>query len=235
MKKILNWLFRNDLELNKKWWHRLVKVTYFIFFGLITVGFFIAIFVEPYSDYFLNHNVNKVTLKEYSKNYKGPETDNTLYKFIQERDDFGIVLNGELVDKYLYLSDYTFEKGSFCLKNPVKYLDWIKKITIEKANEEAITKWNKAYGLTEKEKEDLGSKIDKAFENNSEINCFLYTNDSDLKNLDSIQDSIAILKPNYLYYLELVVGLIMTAFLGWIISALAYYKLIIYIIFGSRK
>jgi len=234
MKKISNWLFRKDLELNKRWWHRFIKVSYFLVAGLVTTGFIIAVLAEPYSEYFLNHNVNKVTLGDYSRNYNGSETDNTLYKFLEEGDNFGVVINNKLVDKYLYLSDYTFDRGSFCLKDPIKYIDWIKKITIEKVNQEVeIT--TRGYKLTTEETNSLNNQLQKAFEDDPERKCILYTTDSDLKNLDNGQESIVILEPNILYFLELIVGVLLISLLTWLVFALLYYRLIMYIIFGSKK
>lgn len=232
--KILHWLFRGDLELNKRWWHRFIKVFYFLLFGIVSVGFIIAIFVEPYDDYFLSHNVKKITLKEYSKNYVGPDNDNTLYKFISNGDNFGIVINGELVNKNLYLSkDFTFVNGSVCSKDPLKYIEGIQEILIRKAQKEAETGYQKT--LSQKDIENLKDSVEKVFKDDPERRCILFTDDNDIKDLENKQDNIVILTPNVFYYLELVLGVLLISFLFWVISALLYYKLLLYILFGNRS
>ncbi len=229
MKKFLNWLFRKDLELNKRLWHRLVKVGYFLITGLIVTGLIIAIFVETENSFFLNHNVKKTTLNSYSKNYEGNDTDNTLYRFVVSGSDFGIVDGDRIVQKYLYLSLDTFEEPSFCYKEPAKNLEKIMESFIQDFNRK-----NEHIKMSPEQTSRLEKAVADSFIKNEDRRCILFISNSLLKDLENKENSLVMFEPNILYYLELVLGVLMIYFLFWLASAVFYYRLIIYVIFGDK-
>lgn len=225
IKKAINWLFRSNLELSKRWWHRLIKVVFFGIFSLIIISIIAVFSFSPPIEWLNKHNITiKSTLLDYTKNYSGNDSDYTIPKFFEEEGSFGALVNG----KIFYVSQYSLE-GSLCVKTPEKYLDEI-----------ATLKYN-ALDFNLKNKISLTSFSDilkEDFTKNPDRKCFMTTT-SDLKKEfgsenTSISDKIINYHTNLIYYLEILLMVIILALVIFIVSSLIYYHALLYIVYGKK-
>lgn len=229
-KKIKNWLFRESLELDKKWWHRLIKVVFLSLFFLITIVSYIMVILYPKDTGLLSkHNIHiNNTLYKYTENYTGEDYENTIPKFFEQKGNFGLLID----NKIEYISSYSLD-NSFCIKNPEKYLDGISKIlypdflrslSYEKAQNASLEEFSKG--------------ISKLFYDDSTRKCFfvgLDKYDENLKKPTHLSTSIINYRANTLYYIEATIAIPIIALLSFILSALVYYRLILYVVYGNKK
>ncbi len=227
-KKIKSWLFRETLELDKKWWHRLVKVIFLALFFLIAVVSYIAIVADPDAGLLSKHNISvKNTLYQFTESYKGEDYDNTIPKFFEQKGRFGVWVD----NKIEYVSEYSLGK-SFCIKTPEKYQDNIVKIFYEDYKSKL------GYGKTAGSLEDFSDGVKNKIFEDATRKCFLYdisTYNDELKNIENLSSNIINYRPNIIFYIEATIAVPFIALVSFIFFALIYYRLILYIVYGNKK
>lgn len=229
-KKISSWLFRDSLELHKKWWHRLIKVVFLSLFFLITIGSYIMVLSYPNDTELLSkHNIHiNNTLYEYTENYVGEDYENTIPKFFEQKGNFGLLIN----NKIEYISSYLLGK-SFCVKAPEKYQDNILKIFYEDYKSKL------GYGKNAVSIEEFSNTVKSKIFEDATRKCFMYdlnTYDENLKKIETnLSASIINYRANALYYIEATIAIPLIALLSFVLFALVYYRLILYIVYGNKK
>lgn len=227
-KKISTWIFRDSLELSKHWWHRLIKVIFLSLFFLIAIGSYIALIADPDTELLSKHNVSvKNTLYQFTENYKGEDYDNTVPKFFEQKGNFG-VLKGNKIE---YVSSYSLGK-SFCIKAPEKYQDNIIKIFYEDYKSKL------SYGKIPESLEGFSNAIKNTIFEDTTRKCFMYdisTYNEELKNIENLSSHIINYRPNVIFYIEATIVVPLIALLSFVLFALIYYRLILYIVYGSKK
>lgn len=229
IKKICSWLFRDSLELNKKWWHRLIKVIFLSLFFLITIGSYVALIVDPDVELLSKHNIHiNNTLYKYTENYTGKDYENTIPSFFEQKGNFGLLMD----NKIQYISSYSVGK-SFCLKAPEKYQDNIMKLFYEDYKSKL------GYGIKAESIEVFSNTLKyKIFEDKTR-KCFMYdlstTYDEYLKKITNLSASIINYRPNALFYIEATIAISLIALVSFILFALVYYRLILYIVYGNKN
>lgn len=227
-KKISTWIFRDSLELGKHWWHRLIKVIFLSLFILVTIGSYIALIANPSAGLLSKHNILvKNTLYQFTENYKGEDYDNTIPKFFEQKGNFGLLVD----NKIKYISEYSLGE-SFCLKTPEKYLDGISKLMYTNLSLEAGKSFPK-----EETQEWFSEEVIKNFYEDTTRKCYFFDVDeySDIKEVEHLSEKIINYRPNALFYLEAIVGVSLIALVSFILFALIYYRLILYIVYGNKK
>jgi hypothetical protein len=212
MKKISNWLFRSDLELNKRWWHRALLSFYFIALTLTLVTTIIISFtdekqyikVSPISEYFNSRTVKLQEIIESNPNYKLGEVNhfskygNSIYRTYIENTFCGKdIANG--LDKYTVgdkiVSDFMVNR---------KYVD-IKTLeeNLLSTKTECITidSYNRAYFI-------------EPYEDAKEMWFYEYSLSKTILN-------------TFIY--------ISYAILVFLSILVFYYKVVLYVIFGNKK
>lgn len=226
LKKIFNWIFGKDVELSKHWWHRFIKISFLSLFLLITLGSFIAIISDPDRELLRKHNITvKNTLNQFTKDYNGLDYENTVPIFFKQEDNFGLLIN----NKVEYISEYSLGGESFCLKTPEKYLDGISKLLYNRIPKDTGKSFSAEQTL-----EWFTELTRKNFNEDTSRKCYLSISDEDLKNTAT---SLKIInyKPNVFFYLEMSLMVLIIAFFVFVIFALIYYKLMMYIVYGNKK
>ena len=111
MKKIFFWLFQYNLELEKRWLHRLIKVVFLSIFSLVTITSFIAALIsEPDLLFFRKHNmIINNTLYQFTENYAGSDLENTIPEFFEQKGIFGVLID----NRVSYISLYSLGKSAF--------------------------------------------------------------------------------------------------------------------------
>lgn len=224
--KLKSLLFRDNLELDKKWWHRLVKVIFLSLFFLISIVSYIAVVADPDTELLSKHNTSvKNTLYQFTENYKGEDYENTIPKFFEQNGNFGV-----LVDKKIeYVSSYSLGK-SFCLKTPEKYLDGIAKIIYTNIP----LKTGKSFSSTQT-LEWFSKETEKNFYEDITRKCYLFDANDDIKNIEDLSKKIISYKPNAIFYIEATLLISLIALISFVLFALIYYRLILYIVYGNKK
>ncbi len=229
MKKIKSWLFRDCLELDKKWWHRLVKVIFLSLFFLIAFGSYVAIVANPDRMFLSNHNISiKNTLYQFTQNYKGEDNDNTIPKFFEQNGQFGLLVD----NKIEYVSEYSLGK-SMCIKNPEKYLDGISKILYADFIKDLSYQQAQTKNI-----DTFTEAIKKHFYEDTTRRCYFFdlsTYDDNLTKTTNLSSGIINYKPNALFYIEATLAIPLIAFVLFVLFALFYYRLILYIVYGNKK
>lgn len=228
-KKISTWIFRDNLELGKHWWHRLIKVTFLSLFFLVTIGSYIMVISYPNDTEFLSkHNIHiNNTLLSYTENYIGEDSDNTIPKFFKQKGSFGILID----NKIEYISSYVFN-NSLCLKNPEKYLDNIAKALYPKFLSSLTYQQAQNATLVE-----FSGVINKSFYDTPTRKCFINL-DKTYENINKtkgVSASLINYRPNALFYIEATIAISLIALLSFVLFALIYYRLILYIVYGNKK
>lgn len=215
MKKISNWLFREDLDLNKKWWHRALLSLYFISVILSLVVIIIISFddkqyikVNPISEYYNSRAVRLEEIVESNPNYK-----------------LGYVN---------YFSEYSnstyeiYRKNTFCSKNITDGLDTYT-VGDKKVSDFMV---NRKYVDVKTLKESLLS---------TKTECITIDSFGDYNNriyfIEPYDDADEMWFYEYSFLKTLLntfmyVGYAILVFLSILVF---YYKIILYIIFGSKK
>ncbi|HPS21572.1 MAG TPA: hypothetical protein PLO44_02075 [Candidatus Paceibacterota bacterium] len=228
-KKAKAWLFRDGLELNKHWWHRLIKVIFLVLFFLITIGSYIMLISYPNDTELLSkHNIHiNNTLYKYTENYNGEDYENTIPKFFEQKGSFGVLLN----NKIEYISLHSLGK-SFCLKAPEKYQDNIIKIFYEDYKNQL------GYKKIAMNIEDFSNITQDKIFKDSTRKCFINDSniyDKDFKEIKNLSANIINYRANALYYIEVAIIIPLMALVSFVLFALVYYHLILYIAYGNRK
>lgn len=228
-RKIRSWLFRESLELNKKWWHRLIKVVFLSLFFLISIGAYILAISEIDEGYLSKHNISiKNTLYQFTENYTGDDYENTIPKFFEQKGSFGVLIENKVV----YISEYSLGK-SFCLKTPEKYLEGISKIIYTNLPIKTGKSFSKDQTL-----EWFYKETEKNFYEDTTRKCYLFDvneYNNDIKDVENLSKKIINYRPNAVFYIEATVVISFIAFVFFILFALIYYRLILYIVYGNKK
>lgn len=229
MKKVFSWLFRDSLELNKRWWHRLIKVLFISIFCLAAIAIYISLITDPSREFLGKHNIHvRNNLYEFTENYTGEDYENTIPKFFAQKGQFGLMVENEME----YVSAYLLG-NSFCMKTPEKYLDGITKVLYP----------DFVKGLSYEDKgsasiEKLGEYLKKQFYEDTTRKCYFYDlNDYDenIKKVTNLSRNIINYQPNAFFYAEVTLVYAIAIFLAFLIFAAIYYRVILYIVFGSKK
>lgn len=229
MKKIKSWLFRDGLELDKKWWHRLVKVIFLSIFLLIVFGSYVAVVAYPDRTILSNHNISiNNTLYQFTQNYAGKDSDNTIPKFFEQSGQFGLLID----NKIEYVSEYSLGK-SICIKNPEKYLDVISKILYADFIKGLSYEQTQATNI-----DTFTEAVKERFYEDTTRRCYFFdlnTYDDNLTKTTNLSTSIINYKPNAFFYIEATLAIPLIAFASFVLFALFYYHLILYIVYGNKK
>lgn len=229
MKKILNWLFRESLELNKHWWHRLIKVIFLSIFFLASIASYIAVIYAPDRELMREHNITiKNTLYSFTENYPKGDNLNTVKDFFDQDGEYGLLLNGKV--EYISLSSLG---KALCVKTPEKYLDGISEMLLP------VYKENLSYEQSQKVTlSDFTEHIRKQFSEDTTRKCYFFdldTYDENLKKITNLSANIINYKPNIIFYIEATIVIPILSVLWFIFFALMYYRVFLYIIYGNKK
>lgn len=229
MKKILSWIFRDNLELNKHWWHRLIKVVFISLFCLIVVSVYVIAVIDPNQDVLRPSNVIvKNNLYEFTANYNGEDNENTIPKFFEQGGDFGLLVD----NKIAHLSSYSLGK-SICTKTPEKYLEGIAEILYEDYKKDLTYEQLKGSSLN-----DFTKTVKEMFEEDTSRKCFFFdlnTYDENLQKQKHLSKNIINYKPSFTFYLEITLKIALIALLAFIILVLIYYRAVLYVVYGNKK
>lgn len=224
MKKVINWIFRKELDLDKKIWHRLVKVLFLCVFAMSYIGVIAYVFYYVEMDWLKPHNTKIVTsLYDYTANYKDFDGYNTIKPFFKDaKGDVGVFNEGKIITVY----DFQFDR-SVCLKNPSKYTGGV------------ALYYHESLSYVEQQKvtiEQLIPVVEQALSKDPKRKCFFFqVYDEDLKKIEELSSSIVVYKPNIFYYIEGILYISLIALVYFIGFVLFYYKIILYVIFGSKN
>lgn len=200
--------------LERKWWHRLIKVIFLGFLLLIAVFLFV-IRNEIVKENSFNIS-SKENLKTFSANSESKDQVNLIPSFFQKREKVGCIKGNKIKE----IREFELDK-SFCNKDIENNSDaittyiqkripeyWdithnnLKELIIKKYNEFLLRDWEKPY-------------------------CFIETS------LDC--DKIIAYQKNILFYIQAIFYIAIIIYILSILWQLAYYKWIIYIVYGSDK
>jgi hypothetical protein len=228
-KKIKAWLFREDLELNKHWWHRLVKVIFLSFFFITTIGASVLFLVNPEDIGILSkHNISiKNSLYQFTENYDGLSNDNTIPIFFEQKGNFGV-----LMDKKIdYISSYSLG-NSICMREPDKHQDAI--LFLHWINFRDSLDYGKDPGSLENFKNVTKEYIFK----DASKKCFFYDINEyaeELRQIENLSSAIVNYKPSIVFYVEAILGIVLMSLIYFAVYILIYYRLILYIVYGNKK
>lgn len=232
-KNILSWLFRDSLELNKYWWHRLVKVIFLSLFSIITIASYSSLVYFPDRELLSKHNIKiNNTLYQFTENYNGEDSKNTIPDFFKQTGEFGLLLD----NKIDYISEYslgTMEEGTFCLKAPENYLDGVAKVLFSAFLKNSTDERTQNTPLSV-----FDEAIKKQFKDDPTRKCYfsgISKSDENLKKPKNLSSMIINYQPNFIFYIEATLAVPLIALFWFIIMALIYYRLILYIIYGNKK
>lgn len=225
-KSVLSWLFRDSLQLQKHWWHRLVKVIFLSVFFLVSIASYIAVISAPDRALMREHNITiKNSLYDFTANYTGGDSENTIPKFFEQEGEVGVLVN----KKIEYISSYTLG-NSFCVKTPEKYKEAIVRLYYDDY------KKGLSYGQTPAPLEGFSKLAQEKLFEDSTRKCFLYgLKDEDLKKIENLSKNIVNYKPNFIFYVEATIAIPIICILWFIFFALIYYRLFLYVIYGNKK
>lgn len=205
-------LFREDLSLSNKWWHRLFKVVFFIVTLLLIVGTPIGLY------YGVPQNIKntQITTNLVQFTQQHPEMMDTLPAFLVSPGELGC--KKEQGKEYGYLSEYEIGKG-VCNADILGNLDSLLNIlgTKDVFNENWNTPLVKTYVTEAVEERKLVCLI------NSD-----YRDECPYENVVKYQRNILFLGQAFLYSLLVIAG--------WIIFwLLLYYHGFLYVVYGKKK
>lgn len=249
MKKISNWLFRKDLDLNKKLWHRFIKVLFTI--SIIAIAIYIVLFlIESYE-----RTVNRWNYLQIFSNRlieRGGNSRvlpiNQLYdadEIITEKIIFSTDYHPDISNKDLlspmsgiFLKDYSSQ--TFCSN---KLYENIEKI----ASSNNIKLFSPVNPSLNRLSDDLSAYKVFLKDNSFSIKC-LFINSYSPENKDGEVTKYTFLEPinTYNYVISKYENGFMNfiflsgisffgLFLYSIISIFVYHKIVLYVIFGSKK
>ena len=201
-------------NLDKKWWHRLLKVLFFFSFLIVLIiSFLLAL-----SSVALNkNNVNVITSLNDFTSSMGDNSSNSIPPFIGSRGSLGCYdgKNGNIE----YVSEYELQ-NSFCSINLLSRTD------------EAARFFNSKYPEANYTTYDLINNIFEYNKNNNKDNkkyCFI------TKDLDCSIKSIVKYEKNWVFYIEALFYAFLSATIWTILWSLFYYKVFLYILYGNKK
>lgn len=226
--------FRNDLELNRKWWHRLTKIIFFLFIGFMALW--------AYGNFDLNGYSKIGLLSNYITN-----EPRTVQDIIDDTKIRGVLIstNGEPSKK----KDYSFfiTRDNICSNNLTNIVQYYKSKNYEFYK-------GRVFNRIKINPEEFLKYI-----NDNNIKCIIPTfytgeNYEDISMIQTCEDTecftdnIYLYKPNMLKTMWYFIfgtyfsksaytypGVWFFTIIPALILVFIYYKLILYIIFGSQK
>jgi hypothetical protein len=227
MKKISNWLFRNDLELNKRWWHRLLKVIYLVIVAVFLIYGILDFSVTGYSK-----------LGKLSKYI--PDNPQTIEKILENTQIKDILISSDKFEPYNGKDDsFAVGRDYLCSQDMhkdildmdiIKYEMWAGKMLDRKIV--SVQEFSEYLKLNDLKcvvptfyEDEFGRRVDmmQAYDGVSDLN------------------SLYIYKPDQLktvWYFLLGGGTypgIWFYLLVPVLLVFIYYKVVLYIIFGNKK
>lgn len=245
-KKISTWLLRDSIELNKKWWHRFLKVLFIL--SIISLAIYTTVLLVNSYPRIVNqwNYVNSLSGKLNSSNYSGKIVSiNDLYSEnevvsesdIYTNDYFPNLKNKDLLFPYsspVFVED----TQSFCS-------DKLDKQIKEIADENNI----KLFSTTNPTVNTLSTNIDAftLYVNKNNIECAMIDSYS-IENDDGVTSKYTFLRPVDIYkyniykYENNFSGFILSIFISLIglllytfVVLFIYNKIILYIVYGNKK
>lgn len=199
--------FNHDVDLNNKWWHRLLKVLFIIFIILLFVISYIINVSTVEEDSF---NSSRIDIESYSKSH--PEEINTLPSFLNLEGKLGCY-NG---DKYDYIFEYQIKEKGICNADLIKNIDGI--IPLIRA------KYPQYKDLNVGELKSIMLKSNQRhclIPSDSRENCKIF--------------NIVKYKRTLSFYREVLIYSILITLVVSALLILFYYKVFLYIIYGNKK
>ncbi len=245
MKKISAWLYRDNLELSKRWWHRFLKVLFIL--SVISLAIYAVVFLANSYPSIVNQwsYSNTVAGKLNSSDYAGKIVPiNELYNDEEVIGDSDLYTDGyfpNLEDKELlfpFSPIFVADTESFCSNKLDKQ---IKEVAIENDI--------KLFSTTNPTANTLSTNIDTftSYINQNSIKCVMIDSYS-IENDDGSTSKYTFLRPVDIYkyiiykYENNFIGFIFAIFISLIglfaytfIVLLVYHKIILYIIYGNKK
>ena len=209
--------FRSDLNLQDKWWHRLLK----ILFGVtVAIVFLISLAVWSFSNFDslkarpFNSTVVS-NLNEFTR-ASDPSVPNTIPSFLELEGKLGCREDNSIN----HLSALSLSKKGVCSVDIIGNADEIVSITQDQ---------NWFIGATdEKLKKDL---LEFLAQDEGQRYCMILSKKSD----GCSSDNIIKYKRNAFYYLQAFIYSLGIVLISALLLQLAYYKGLIYIIYGKKK
>lgn len=244
MKKISNWLFNNNLELNKKWWHRFFKVLFIITVVSLTI-FIIILLINSYSRIVNQWNyVDTVTARLNSSNYSGKIVS---IKQLYSNDEVISTINDVYTKGYypnLNNKKYLLPFSVIFLDDTINFCsDKLDKQIREIASNNNI----KLFSTTNPTLYSLSTDVNKFISNLGTTKCVMidsYSVENDngtinkytfLRPVDIYEYSIFKYKNNLIGYILAIIFSIIGLWMCVLMVQVIYYKIIMYIIYGNKK
>lgn len=209
MSSVINNLLGKREGLSEKWWHRFLKVVYFL---SLAVVFLIAFAIASNSVTPTNGNTTVINnLRDFAASSDNSIV-NTVPGFLE--------INGELgcyhpeTNKITYASEYFIEK-SFCSYDIVSRAD------------DAVSFYNKEYPGANYTRNDLFEKI---FNKDTEKRYCLINKDVDCQSKNIVKYN-----KTALFYAEAGLYSLLTVLIWGLFWMLFYNRVFLYIIYGSKK
>lgn len=246
MKKITKWLFREDLDLKSRWWHRFLKVLFIL--SVISLAIYAVVFLVNSYPSIVNQwsYANTVSGKLNSSDYTGKIVSiNELYndeEIISDSDLYTDEYFPNLKDKELLLPYYppifVVDTESFCS-------DKLDKQIQEIASNNNI----KLFSTTNPTLNTLSTNIDAftSYLSQNNIKCVMIDSYS-IENDNGTTSQYTFLRPVDIYkyiiykYENNFIGFIFAILISLIgllvytfIVLFVYHKIILYIIYGNKK
>jgi len=205
MNKIKSWIFRENLELSKKWWHRFIKVIFFGIFLVCVLSTAIFWLLEPIPELLGKYNS---TIEFAHDNQYSTAEDKQ--RIVTEMLKIGIK------------NDYKLSKQQvkIILDNIPENLNkeaFLDTLIMKDYELEGVDTAQAKQDIEKKRSQIIPSKISKEFEKDGWY----------------LKDGIYYY-PNFLYYIEVLLIITLGSFVIFIISALIYYWGLLYVVYGKK-
>jgi hypothetical protein len=200
---------RKDLDLQKKWWHRLLKVIFITFLGLLLP---FSYYVSMNSVYENSTNISVITnLRDYTKT---SSEDNSIQGFLSVRGSTACLNGNELH----YFSEYILSSEGVCNIDMTANID---KVVGVMRSQQRFQKFNT---------EEIRSTVLNELQNGKERRyCYMPVS------LDCESKNVVKYYRNYIYYLKPVLLSFLATSSAALLMQILYYRGLIYVIFGSKK
>lgn len=227
MNKLSAWLFRPNLELNKHWWHRLIKVVFFVLLFGIIISAFIDIALEQPEEYLSRHNIKiNNSLLQFTETYTGSENENTIPAFFRQAGHFGYYTN-----RGISPISQSQIGHSICIEKPENHQDVISKALYEKIADENPISWYRSGAAS------FTKSVTDYLEANTGGKCHLFNfNPYGLSATEKERPETKIVnfRPNFVFYLELIGVIAVAGIFLLLIGIILYYRVFLYIFYGNK-
>lgn len=246
IKKIYSWLIKDSLGLNKKWWHRFLKVIFIVSLISLAIATIVSL-VNSYPSIVNEWNYSStITGKLNSSDYSGKIVQiNQLYgeeEIISDNDIYANDYFPNLNDKELLLPYsspiFSTDMESFCSNKLDKQIKEI-------AEENDINLFSTINPTVKTLSPNIEAFI--LYLNTNDIRCAMvdsYTMENDdgttykytfLRPVDTSEYSIYKYKNNFTGFLSTIFLGLIVFFVYFFVVIFVYNKIILYIIYGNKK